>query len=150
MKTTTSAKRPAASVTKANAKHSKAAASSKKTPAPGGGKPKIFSMAFSKVYPMYVTKAAKKNRSKGEVDTVIKWLTGNSQKQLEALVKMNADFEKVFRSANMNPKRTQISGKVCGVEVSTVPDGLMRDIRYLDKLVDELAQGKPLDKVLRK
>ena len=113
-------------------------------------KPKIFAMAFGKVYPMYVAKAAKKGRSKQEVDQIICWLTGYTQKRLDELVAQGVDFEEFFSQAKLHPKRMQITGKVCGVEVSAVPDPLMREIRFLDKLIDELALGKEMDVILRK
>ena len=150
--------RKATSVKKTTAKKSSSAKTKdrakkpamNRNPSEGSSKPKIFSMAFGKVYPHYIAKVTKKGRSKQEVDQVICWLTGYTQKRLDELVAKSTDFEAFFSQAQLNPKRTQISGKVCGVEVSTVPDPIMREIRYLDKLIDELAQGKPLDVILRK
>ncbi|MGB1696843.1 MAG: DUF2200 domain-containing protein [Thermoplasmatota archaeon] len=109
----------------------------------------IFTMAFSKVYPLYVQKAEKKGRTKDEVDEVIRWLTGYTQAELEAQVEKNVDFTTFFAEAKLNPGRELIKGVVCGVRVEEVEDPLMREIRYLDKLVDELARGKALEKVLR-
>jgi hypothetical protein len=113
-------------------------------------KHRIFTMAFAKVYPMYVQKAERKNRTKAEVDHVIRWLTGYSQAELQRQIKQEKDFETFFAEAPaLNPNRSLIKGVVCGVRVEEVEDPLMRKIRYLDKLVDELAKGKAMDKVLR-
>ncbi|HHY85941.1 MAG TPA: DUF2200 domain-containing protein [Verrucomicrobia bacterium] len=110
---------------------------------------RIFSTSFASVYPFYVAKAAKKGRKKSEVDQVICWLTGYTQKQLEGQLK-KTDFETFFKNApRLNPARKQIKGVVCGVRVEDIEDPLMREIRYLDKLVDELAKGKPMEKILR-
>ena len=107
-------------------------------------------MAFAKVYPLYIAKAERKGRSKSEVDAVIRWLTGYSPKQLEAQVKKQTDFETFFADApKLNPARRRITGVICGVRVEEIEDRTMREIRYLDKLVDELAKGKALEKVLR-
>ncbi|WP_255440025.1 DUF2200 domain-containing protein [Caenimonas sedimenti] len=108
-------------------------------------------MAFAKVYPLYVQKAERKNRTKDEVDQVIRWLTGYSQAQLERQIGKGADFETFFAEAPaMHPNTSLIKGVVCGVRVEEVEDPLMRKIRYLDKLVDELAKGKAMEKVLRR
>lgn len=110
----------------------------------------IFAMAFSKVYPAYVAKAGKKGRSQAEVDTIIRWQTGYSQAQLEAQIAGGVDLEVFFAEApEPNPARALIRGVVCGVRVEDVEDPLMREIRYLDKLVDELAKGKAIEKILR-
>ena len=107
-------------------------------------------MSFASVYPHYVAKAEKKQRRRGEVDEIICWLTGYSTQQLQAQLHRGADFETFFAEApKMNPARSQITGSVCGVKVQEVEDPLMREIRYLDKLVDELAKGKAMDKILR-
>ncbi len=112
---------------------------------------KIFSMKFAKVYPLYVQKAERKNRTKAEVDQVIRWLTGYTQAGLQKQIRRETDFEGFFAEAPaMNPDRSLIKGVVCGVRVEEVKDPLMRNIRYLDKLVDELAKGKAMDKILRK
>src|SRR6188472_3127865 len=104
---------------------------------------RIFKMIVAKVYPLYVAKAEKKGRKKSEVDAIICWLTGYSQRQLEGQLKKQTDFETFFNEApKMNPSRTLIKGVVCGVRVEDVEDPTMREIRYLDKLVDELAKGK--------
>jgi len=112
--------------------------------------PKIVSMPFAKVYSLYVAKAAKKGRRKQEVDEIIRWLTGYTQTRLEAVISSGADFAAFFSEAKLNPQRKLITGKVCSVEVSNVVDPMMREIRYMDKLIDELAQGKQMDKILRK
>ena len=112
---------------------------------------KIYKMSFAKVYPMYVAKAEKKGRTKEEVDQIILWLTGYSQEDLEDQLGKETDFEGFFGQApNMNPSRELIKGVVCGVRVEDVEDPLMQEIRYLDKLVDELAKGKKMEKILRK
>ena len=111
---------------------------------------RIYKMSFAKVYPMYVAKAEKKGRSKAEVDQIIKWLTGYSGKKLEGILKKETDFETFFKSApKLNPNRKLIKGVVCGVRVEDVDEGTMQEIRYLDKLIDELAKGKSMDKILR-
>lgn len=111
---------------------------------------RIFQTAFAKVYPMYVQKAERKGRTRAEVDQVIRWLTGYSQAALERQVAREVDFTTFFAEAPaMNPRRGFVTGVVCGVRVEEVEDPLMRQIRILDKLVDELARGKALEKVLR-
>jgi hypothetical protein len=111
---------------------------------------RIYRMSVGKVYPLYVAKAERKGRTKAEVDEVIRWLTGYSQKELEGQVKAEKDFETFFKEApQMNPARSLIKGTVCGVRVEEIQEPLMREIRYLDKLVDELAKGKAMEKVLR-
>ena len=111
---------------------------------------RIFTTAFSKVYPMYVQKAERKGRTKAEVDQVVRWLTGYSQAGLDKQLKKEADFETFFADAPaMNPNTSLITGVVCGIRVEDVDDPLMQKIRYLDKLVDELAKGKAIEKILR-
>jgi hypothetical protein len=111
----------------------------------------IYSMSFAKVYPLYVAKAEKKGRTKEEVDEVIRWLTGYSQEEIEARLERNTDFESFFAEApELNPSRTLIKGVICGVRVEDIEEPTMREIRYLDKLIDELAKGKAIDKILRK
>jgi hypothetical protein len=112
---------------------------------------RIYKTSVASVYPLYLAKAEKKGRTKQEVDEVIRWLTGYSQKQLEAHLKKKTDFETFFAQAGkINPARALIKGVVCGVRVEEVAEPTMREIRYLDKLVDELAKGKAMDKILRK
>ncbi|MBX2987002.1 MAG: DUF2200 domain-containing protein [Bdellovibrionaceae bacterium] len=107
-------------------------------------------MSFASVYPLYVAKAEKKGRQKAEVDEIIRWLTGYSQKQLESQLKKQTDFESFFAAApEMNPSRSLIKGVVCGVRVEDIKEPTMREIRYLDKLIDELAKGKTMEKILR-
>ena len=111
---------------------------------------RIFTTSFAKVYPFYVAKAEKKGRTKAEVDAILCWLTGYSQKALEAQLKKQKDFETFFNEApGMNPQRALVTGVVCGVRVEEIQDPLMREIRILDKLVDELAKGRPMEKILR-
>ncbi|MEN9920896.1 MAG: hypothetical protein RL538_789 [Candidatus Parcubacteria bacterium] len=113
-------------------------------------KPRVYTMAFGSVYPLYITKAEKKGRTKKEVDAIIMWLTGHTQKSLEKEIKAGTDFETFFKTApKTNPKRKLITGVVCGVRVEDIPEKTMREIRYLDKLIDELAKNKPLEKILR-
>lgn len=113
-------------------------------------KHRIFTMSFASVYPLYIAKAEKKGRTKSEVDAIICWLTGYSHKELEGQLKRQKDFETFFHEApGMNPQRALIKGVVCGVRVEEIQDPTMREIRYLDKLVDELAKGRPMEKILR-
>lgn len=114
-------------------------------------KPRIYTMRFASVYPLYIQKAERKGRTKEEVDEIIRWLTGYSQEELEARVESGTDFETFFAEApNMNPARALIKGVVCGVRVEEIEEPTMREIRYLDKLIDELAKGKAMEKILRK
>lgn len=114
------------------------------------GKHRIYSMSFARVYPLYVAKAEKKGRTKGEVDEIVRWLTGYSQTALNAQIKKKTSFEDFFTAApKLNPSRSLITGVVCGVRVEEVEEPLMREIRYLDKLIDELAKGKAMEKILR-
>ena len=111
---------------------------------------RIYSTSFASVYPHYVAKAEKKGRTKAEVDAIICWLTGYKPNELERILKDQTDFETFFNEApKLNPLRTSIKGVICGVRIEEIQDPLMREIRYLDKLVDELAKGKALEKVLR-
>ncbi len=111
----------------------------------------IFTMPFAKVYPLYVQKAERKGRTKAEVNTIIRWLTGYDAKGLQAQIKQENSFETFFAEAPaMNPNRELIKGVVCGVRVEDIEDPLMREIRYLDKLIDEMARGKAMEKILRK
>ena len=111
---------------------------------------RVCRMKFSSVYPMYVQKAERKNRTRDEVDRIICWLTGYQPPELERQIERGVDFETFFAAApGLHPNASLITGVVCGVRVEEVEDPLMRKIRYLDKLIDELAKGKPLDKILR-
>ena len=113
-------------------------------------KHRIYTTSFSSVYPLYVAKAMKKGRTKNEVDEVIRWLTGYSQDVLEKHIIAKTDFETFFGQASqLNPMRKRITGLICGVRVEEIENPLMQEIRYLDKLIDELAKGKTLDQILR-
>ena len=111
---------------------------------------RVFRMKFADVYPLYVQKAERKNRSKQEVDQTICWLTGYSKSGLQQQIEQENDFETFFAQAPaINPNRSLIKGIVCGVRVEQIEDPLMQNIRYLDKLIDELAKGKTMEKILR-
>ncbi|MES2966506.1 MAG: DUF2200 domain-containing protein [Patescibacteria group bacterium] len=113
--------------------------------------PRIYAMSFASVYVLYIKKVERKGRSKDEVDTVIKWLTGYTQAKLNTQIKKQTNFEDFFNQApKLNPARQLITGVICGVRIEDITDPLMREIRYLDKLVDELAKGKDMAKILRK
>jgi len=110
----------------------------------------VYAMSFAKVYPLYINKAEKKGRTKSEVNEIIHWLTGYSQKKLAATLKKETDIETFFSEApNMNPLRSLITGVVCGVRVEDIEEPTMQEIRYLDKLIDELTKGKAMEKILR-
>ncbi len=112
---------------------------------------RIYSLSVASVYPLYVAKAEKKGRSRAEVDEIICWLTGHSRESLESELAKQTNFQDFFAQApRMNPSRSLITGVICGIRVETIEDPLMREIRYLDKLVDELARGKAMEKILRK
>src|SRR6056297_520173 len=112
---------------------------------------KIFKTPFATIYPLYIQKAEKKGRTKKEVDAIIFWLTGYDEETLQQQIDRNSDFETFFAEApNMNPNVSKITGVICGYRVEEIEDELMQKIRYLDKLVDELARGKALEKILRK
>jgi hypothetical protein len=112
---------------------------------------RIYTASFASVYPMYVTKAEKKGRTKTDVDEIIGWLTGYSQEELEAHLEKQTDVETFFAEApGLNPSRALIRGVVCGVRVEDIKEPTMQEIRYLDKLIDELAKGKAMEKILRK
>ena len=114
-------------------------------------KPRIYAMPFASVYPLYVAKAEKKGRTKTEVDEIIRWLTGYDQGELEAQLKKQTNLETFFAEApGPNPSRALIRGLICGVRVEDIKEPTMREIRYLDKLIDELAKGKAMEKILRK
>jgi len=111
---------------------------------------RIYTVSFASVYPHYVAKAEKKGRTKAEVDEIIRWLTGYDQEELEALLESDTDLETFFAEApQLNPSRDLIKGVVCGVRVEEIEEPTMREIRYLDKLIDELAKGKSMEKILR-
>ena len=111
---------------------------------------RIYTISFATVYPHYVAKAEKKGRTKAEVDQIIHWLTGYGPAALAAELEAGTDFETFYGKApRMNPARTAITGLICGVRVETIEDPLMREARYLDKLIDELARGKKMEKILR-
>lgn len=112
---------------------------------------RIYAMSVGRVYPLYVAKVEKKGRTKAEVDTILRWLTGYTQKSLESHLKKQTDFETFFAKApKMNPARKLITGVICGVRIENIEESLMREIRYLDKLIDELAKGRAMEKILRK
>lgn len=112
---------------------------------------RIYTMSFARVYPLYVTKAEKKGRTKKEVDEIIRWLTGYSNEELESILEKRTDFETFFAKApHLNPLRKLITGVICGVRVEDIKEPTMQKIRYLDKLIDELAKGKAMEKILRK
>jgi len=111
---------------------------------------RIFSTSVASVYPLYVAKAERKGRTKAEVDEIFYWLTGHDQASLDAELANKTTFEDFFANApKLNPNRSLITGVVCGIRVETIEDPLMRELRYLDKLVDELAKGKKMEKILR-
>lgn len=111
---------------------------------------RIFSMAFAKFYPAYVAKVEKKGRTKEDLDTVLRWLLGYSQEELESQIAKEVDCRTLMAEATLNPNRELIKGVVCGIRVEEIEDPLMREIRYMDKLVDELARGKKMESILRK
>lgn len=114
-------------------------------------KHRIYTISFSSVYPLYIAKAEKKERTKTEVDEIICWLTGYSQKELEAELEKQTNLETFFSKApKLNPARRLITGIICGIRVEDIKEPLMQEIRYLDKLIDELAKGKAMEKILRK
>ena len=111
---------------------------------------RIYKMSFASVYPHYIAKAEKKGRTKGEVDEIICWLTGYSQEEFEGHLEKRTDLETFYTNApKPNPARNLIKGVICGIRVENIEDPLMRDIRYLDKLIDELAKGKAMAKILQ-
>lgn len=112
---------------------------------------RVYRMIFAEVYPLYLAKAEKKGRTKEEVVSIILWLTGYSRQQFEEQLEKRADMETFFKAApKPNPNRLLIRGLVCGVRVEEIEDPVMREVRYLDKLIDELAKGRPMEKILRK
>ena len=113
-------------------------------------KHRVYSISVASVYPHYIAKAEKKGRTKAEVDEIFRWLTGYSQKALEGELAKGTNFEDFFaRAPKLNPARELITGVICGIRVETIEDPLMKEIRYLDKLIDELAKGKAMAKILR-
>ena len=113
-------------------------------------RPRIFDMSFASVYKLYIQKAERKGRTKAEVDEVILWLTGYTQVEFEKQIENMVNFEVFFNEAKLNPLRTLVKGVICGVRIEEIQDPLMKEIRYMDKLIDELARGKSMDKILRK
>ncbi len=112
---------------------------------------RVYKMSFASVYPHYVAKAKRKGHTKAEVDEIIRWLTGYSQKRLETQLEKQTNFETFFAKApKLNPARALITGVICGVRLEEIKEPLMREIRYLDKLIDELAKGRTMEKILRK
>lgn len=112
---------------------------------------RIYSMTFASLYPYYIAKAEKKGRTKNEVDQIIYWLTGYTQTSLKNKIDEEVSLESFFKDApKMNPNRSEIKGIICGVRVEEIKEPLMREIRYMDKLIDELARGKSMEKILRK
>lgn len=111
---------------------------------------KIYSMAFSRVYPLYIAKVERKGRTQAELDQVICWLTGFSAEELQALIDSEATFTELFDRARMNENAGLITGVICGMRVEEIEDPLMQKIRYMDKIVDELAKGRAMEKILRK
>ena len=113
-------------------------------------KHRVYTMSFASIYPHYVNKAEKKGRTKAEVDKIIRWLTGYTQRGLNAQIRKETDYETFLAEApNPNPARTLIKGVVCGVRIENIEETTMREIRYIDKLIDELARGKAMEKILR-
>lgn len=114
-------------------------------------KPRIYTVSFARIYPLYIAKAERKDRTKAEVDEIILWLTGYSDKELREQLEKQTDLETFFASApRLNPSRALIKGVICGVRVEDIKEPTMQEIRYLDKLIDELANGKAMEKILRK
>lgn len=112
---------------------------------------RIYRMSFASVYPHYIAKAERKGRTKEEVDQIIRWLTGFSHEELEAQLERKSDIRTFFAEApRLNPARTMITGLICGIRVENIEQPLMREVRYLDKLIDELARGKAMEKILRR
>lgn len=113
-------------------------------------KERVYKMSFAGVYPHYITKAEKKGRSKEEVDTIIRWLTGYSQQDLQKQIDQKTNFEEFFEQApQLNPNVSKITGVICGYRVEEIEDELIQKVRYLDKLIDELAKGRAMEKILR-
>ena len=150
-KKTVGAKKKAAPKARATKAPVKPKAPAKARPKADKPKHRIYSVAVGGVYPYYVAKVEKKGRSKEELDQIIRWLTGYTQRTLEARLADKTDFETFFAAApKPNPLRSLVTGTICGIRVETIEEALMREIRILDKLVDELAKGRPMEKILRK
>lgn len=116
----------------------------------GSNNQRVYQMTFASVYPHYITKAVNKGRTKAEVDEIIRWLTGYDQARLEAVLASEVNFGDFFGNApRLHPARTEIKGVICGVRIEEIEEPLMREIRYLDKLIDELARGRTMEKILR-
>lgn len=112
---------------------------------------RVYKMSFARIYPLYITKIERKGRTKAELDEVLRWLTGYTQKGLESQIKKEADLQTFFAKApKLNPARPLITGVICGVRIEEITDPLMREVRYMDKVVDELAKGRAMEKILRK
>lgn len=112
---------------------------------------RIYTIPFATIYPLYIAKAEKKGRTKQEVDEIIRWLTGYSQKSFESALEKRIDLKTFYSNApRMNPSRSLITGLICGIRVEEIEEPIMREIRYLDKLIDELAKGKTMERILRK
>jgi hypothetical protein len=110
---------------------------------------RVYKMSFASVYPHYITKVEKKGRTREELDQVITWLTGYSKQNIEKHIEKKTDFETFFAKAKLNPNAPKITGVICGYRIEDIEDPVMRKVRYLDKLVDELAKGRPMEKILR-
>ena len=110
---------------------------------------RIFKEQFARIYALYITKVERKGRSKSELDQVIRWLTGFSEDELKLQIENGSTLREFFYAARIHPNATLITGKICGVQIEEIEDALMKKIRYLDKLVDELAKGRPMEKILR-
>lgn len=113
-------------------------------------KHRIYKMPFARIYPLYIAKVERKGRTAAEVDEITTWLTGYSRSKLESLMEKGTDLETFFAEAQLNPKRREITGMICGIRVEEIEEPTMQEIRYLDKLIDELAHGKSMEKILRK
>ena len=111
---------------------------------------RVYNMSFASVYPHYINKAERKGRTKEEVDEIIHWLTGYNKQVLNQIIENKTDFETFFNQAQMHPNAKKITGLICGYRVEEIQDKIIQQVRYLDKLIDELAKGKDMDKILRK
>ena len=142
--------KPRRTATRPAAKKGTAKEPAARKPAGPEKKHRIYTMSVASVYPAYLAKAERKGRTKAEVDEVFRWLTGYTQRQLDAHLAKKTDFEEFFAGATkLNPLRRNITGMICGVRIEAITDPLMQEVRYLDKLIDELAAGRPMEKILR-